>query len=198
MMHPYTFAGTARLLIAVLAGLGLASVPRLREGRLGVGVALALGVIEVAGPGPGLRPLPAGVPPVYELLARFPDGAVLEVPLEARETMIWAARHRRPIVNGAGGVCPKVHCLLERSIQRHWIRAAREAPEFLDVDASRPTAILQGFPVRYLIVPSGRTPELQPLRRAFERSRLFAPLAVASDGDVLYEVVRPRFPPAGR
>ncbi len=196
MMHPYTFAGAARLLLSVLAGLGFASLPRLDQGRLGSGLAVALGLLEVASPGPGLRPWPRGVPPVYELLALNPDGAVLEVPLEARETMIWAARHRRPIVNGAGGVCPKVHCLLERAIQRHWIRAAREAPEYLDVDASRPTALLQEFPVRYLIIPSGRTPELLPLRRAFLRSRLFVPLEVASDGDVLYQVTRPPFRPA--
>jgi hypothetical protein len=196
MMHPYTFAGAARLLLSVLAGLGFAGAHRLCEGRLGVVLAVGLGFVEIAGPGPGLRPLPRGIPPVYELLARHPQGAVLEVPLEARETMIWAARHRRPIVNGAGGVCPKVHCILERAIQRHWIRAAREAPEFLDIDSSRPTAILQEFPVRYLIVPSGRMPELLPLRRAFERSQLFAPLGVASDGDVLYQVIRPPFRPA--
>ena len=201
MMHPYSFAAVARFLLCILAGLGFASIGASRARPLGwstfaPALAVLIGLIEVAGPGVWVRPVPAGVPPVYELLADLPAGAVLEVPLELREAMIWAARHRRPVVNGAGGVSPLSHGILERAIRRYWIRASRESGESLDIDATRPTAIVQALPVRYVIIPVGRSPELQSLKDAFDRSRSFVPVATASDGDVVYRVVRAERPRA--
>ena len=193
MMHPYSFAAAARLLLCVLAGLGFGSLWVLASVRvrgLSLVVAAALGILEVAAPRLPVVAVARGIPPVYDLLAGLPEGAVLEVPLERRDAMIWAARHRRPVINGAGGVSPKVHGILERAIQTHWIRPAR-AGEAIDVDATRPTALLRLLPVRYLIIPAGRSPGLVPLREAVDRSRSFARVAAAGDGDVLYRVLGP-------
>lgn len=190
MMHPYSFAAVARFLLCILAGLGFASIGASRVRPRAWAPAVLIGLVEVAGPGAWVRSLPAGVPPVYELLADLPSGAVLEVPLELREAMIWAARHRRPVVNGAGGVSPLSHGILERAIRKYWIRAARESAESLDIDATRPTAIVQALPMRYVIIPVGRSPELESLKDAFDRSRSFVRVATARDGDVVYRVVR--------
>jgi hypothetical protein len=47
--------------------------------------------------------------------------------------------------------------------------------------------LVERFPVRYLVVSSGRTPGLWPLVAALEDSRLFSLVAEAEDGDRLYE-----------
>jgi hypothetical protein len=191
MMHPYTFAAVARILLCVLAGLGLASLGPVREGprqALAGVVAVLLSLAEIAGSGPQLRTVPPGLPPVYQLLERYPDGVALEVPLEVRDAYIWAARHGRRVANGAGGVSPRDHGVLERAIHKHWIRASRRGE--LDVDASWPTRLVRKMPIDYLIVPVGRTPELELLREALDRSASFERLATASDGDVLYRVRR--------
>jgi hypothetical protein len=193
MMHPYSFAGAARLLLCALAGLGFASLrefPSLGLRGLSFGGAVLLGALEVAGPPLPVVAVPPGVPAIYEQLEGLPEGAVLEVPLERRDAMIWAARHRRPVVNGAGGVSPRLHGILERAIRKHWILAVR-AGKTLDVDATRPTAILRLLPARYLIIPAGRSPDLVPLREAVDRSRSFARVAAAGNGDVLYRILQP-------
>jgi hypothetical protein len=188
MMHPHTFAGVALSLLYVLAGVGFAS---LRLERIAPPLlAVVLGLAEVAGPEPRMRFVPAGVPPVYSLLEGLPEGPILEVPLEAREVLIWAARHRRPIINGSGGVAPSIHSELEQWIRRHWVRAARESPASVDIDRSLPMTLIRRLPVRYLIVPAGRKPELRPLKAACDRARTLTRLAIASDGDALYEVNR--------
>jgi hypothetical protein len=201
-MHPFTFAAVARMLLCVMAGQGLATV---RVSRPWVATALAgvVALLEVAGPGVRVRGVPPGLPPVYQLLAGLPDGPVLEVPLEEREVMIWAARDPRAFVNGSGGVAPRRHSLLEQSLRRHWLRAlvprthrrrqaedprAVLAPDEVDLDASPPVDLMRQLGVRYLIVPAGRVPKLRPLAEALEGSRVFLPRATASDGDVLYEM----------
>jgi hypothetical protein len=191
MMHPYTFAAVARILLCVLAGLGLASLAPLREGRWrrpAGAAAVLLALVETAGPGPEVRAVPPGIPPVYELLSGEPEAVSLEVPLEVRDAYIWAARHRRRVANGAGGVSPRDHGVLERALHKHWIRAARRGQ--LDVDSSWPTRLIFKMPIDYVIVPAGRTPDLVPLREALDRSTSFTKVATASDGDVLYRVRR--------
>jgi hypothetical protein len=48
------------------------------------------------------------------------------------------------------------------------------------------------FPVLYVIVPAVREPAFRPLAAAFDRSRLFAFVAEAPDGDRIYELRRDR------
>ncbi len=183
MRHPITFAAVALFLLAVLAGIGWSRLP-LRKKWWGGPAILALAVAETLGPVPRLRPVPPGVPPAYQALESLPPGAILEVPPLESETLVWAARHGRPVVNGGGAFAPLQTLVLERYIRRHWLD---EVPA--DIDASRPTPYLVGrFGVRYVILPTGRVGNLERLAAAFDRSRIFRLAAVASDGDRIYEV----------
>ncbi len=113
-------------------------------------------------------------------------GPILELPVFAEESVLWAARHRLPVVNGIGAFAPAQTLVLDRYIQNHWMGLPPE-----DIDASRPTPyLLQRFPVRYVIIPIGRVAGLRPLAAAFDRSRTFRFVAEAPDGDRIYEVVR--------
>src|SRR5262249_41219807 len=133
---------------------------------------------------PDLRPVPPGVPPAYERLASLPPGPILDLPLFAPETVLWAARHGRPVLNGAGAFAPLQTLVLDRYIQNHWLE---HIPA--DLDTERPTPYLVGrFSVRYVIVPTGRIRGFEGLAGAFDRSRTFRLAAVASDGDRIYEV----------
>ena len=151
MRHPFTFASVALFLLAVLAGLGWA--------RLGLAV-------EAMGR-PGHRPArdrgdadrraaPARDParacrPRTRSWRRCPPGPILELPVFAAESVLWAARHGRPVLNGIGAFGPAQTLVLDRYIQNHWLAGAPE-----DIDTSRPTPYLLGrFPVRYVIVPVG-------------------------------------------
>jgi hypothetical protein len=183
MRHPYTLAAVALMLLAVLAGLGWSRLSLASKWWSGPAV-LALAMVETLTPPPDLRPVPPGVPPAYERLASMPPGPILEVPLFAPDTVLWAARHGRPVLNGAGAFAPVQTIVLERYIRNHWLETVPA-----DVDTERPTPyLLDRFPVRYVILPTGRMANLEGLAAAFERSRTFRLVAVASDGDRIYEV----------
>jgi hypothetical protein len=183
MRHPYTLAAVALMLLAVLAGLGWSRLKLASSWWAGPAV-LALAVLETLSPRPPLRAVPPGVPPAYERLASLPPGAILEVPLFAPDAVLWAARHGWPVLNGAGAFAPVQTIVLERYIRNHWLETVPA-----NVDEERPTPYLLGrFPVRYVILPTGRMANLEGLAAAFERSRAFRLVAVASDGDRIYEV----------
>jgi hypothetical protein len=184
MMHPYSFAAVARFCVCVLAGLGFAAAVG-RDTAWARALALALGLTEVAARGVAVRPVPAGVPPIYHALDTLPPGAVLEIPFESPDALIWAARHGRTVVNGTGAMSPAAHWRLEQWTRRDWLRPAREGT-LRDVDDTRAMRQLLRMPVAYVIVPAGRDPSLAPLRDAFERSRLFERASAEPQGDVLY------------
>jgi len=185
MRHPYTFASVAAFLLAVLAGLGWSRM-KLASRPWSGPLLLALAAAETLTPPPVLKPIPPGIPPAYERLAALPAGAILEIPVFAEEAVLWAARHGLPVVNGMGAFVPVQTLVLERYIRNHWLE---QVPA--DVDASRPTPYLLGrFPVRYVILPTGRMRDLEQLAAAFDRSRSYRLAAVADDGDRIYEVRR--------
>jgi len=192
MRHPYTFAAVATFTLAVLAGLGwpaLRAAARPWAGPLIVAVA----VVETLAPAPRLAPYPQGLPPAYQALEELPPGPILEVPVFEPETLLWAARHGRPTVNGIGAFAPSETMVLERWVRNHWVRRTPA-----DLDASAPVWLLgRTFRPRYLIVPAGRKPALRPLAAAFESSRVFERVAELPDGDRIYELHAERLPPAG-
>jgi hypothetical protein len=185
MRHPFTFAAVALMLLAVLAGIGWSRLKLSAKPWSGPAV-LALAVLETLSPPPDVVPIPPGLPPAYRLLESLPPGPILEVPLFAPETVLWAARHGRPVLNGAGAFAPLQTLVLDRYIQNHWMERTP-----VDADTERPTPYLVGrFPVRYVILPTGRIRHLEDVAAAFERSRTYHLVGVASDGDRIYEVRR--------
>jgi hypothetical protein len=183
MRHPYTLAAVALMLLAVMAGVGWSRLELASKWWAGP-LVLALALVETLTAPPDLRAVPPGVPPAYERLASLPPGPILEVPLFAPDAVLWAARHGRPVLNGAGAFAPVQTIVLERYIRNHWLETVP-----LDVDRERPTPyLLDRFPVRYVILPTGRLAHYEELAAAFERSRTFRLVAVASDGDRIYEV----------
>ena len=188
MRHPFTFAAVALLLLAVLAGIGWSRLKLSAKPWSGPAV-LALAVMETLSPPPDLVPIPPGLPPAYQRLESLPPGAILEVPLFAPETVLWAARHGRPVLNGAGAFAPLQTLTLDRYIQNHWMEGVP-----VDADTERPTPYLVGrFSVRYVILPMGRIRHLEDVGAAFDRSRTYHLVAVLPDGDRIYEV-RPYTP----
>jgi hypothetical protein len=181
MRHPMTFAGVAVLSLAVLAGLGWPALPLARRPWAGQAV-VALAVVETLGPPPAVAQVPPGVPPVYEILMRLPKGPALDLPVLDEDTLLWAARHGLPVVNGLGAFTPPETATLDRQVRRHWLA---DAPD--DLDTSRPAVLLEGFGVRYVIVPRGRRHGLRTLAAAFDRSQSFAFVTEAADGDRIYE-----------
>ena len=187
MRHPFTFASVGLFLLAVLAGLGWARLALAAKPWAGPAVVL-LAVLETMTDAPRLRAIPPGLPPAYALLATLPPGPILDLPVFADESVLWAARHGRPVLNGIGAFAPAQTMVLNRYIENHWLAGAPA-----DIDRSRPTPyLLERFPVRYVIVPIGRVAGLRPLAAAFDRSRRFRLAAEAADGDRIYEVVVPR------
>ena len=185
MRHPFTFAAVGLMLLAVLAGIGWSLLSLAVKPWAGP-VVLALAALETLSPPPDLVVIPPGLPPAYQILESLPPGAVLEVPLFAPETVLWAARHGRPVLNGAGAFAPLQTLTLDRYIQNHWMEGTPA-----DADTERPTPYLVGrFPVRYVILPAVRIRHLEDVAAAFERSRTYHLVAVASDGDRIYEVRR--------
>jgi hypothetical protein len=184
MRHPVTFAGVALLAIAVLAGLGWASLGLAERAWTGP-LVVALAVAETLGPAPRLQSPRPGVPPVYRILESLPAGPVLEVPVFNESTLLVAARRPQlEFLNGQGSAfIPNDTRRLDTVIQNTWLK---ETPP--DVDDSRAMELLlERFPVRYVVLPLGRIEGLEPLAAAFDRSRLFRLVRVASDGDRLYE-----------
>lgn len=187
MRHPFTFASVALFLLAVLAGLGWARLGLASKPLAGPAIVL-LAIAETMTDAPRLREIPPGLPPAYQVLETLPAGPILELPVFAPESVLWAARHGRPVLNGIGAFAPAQTMVLDRYIQNHWLARVPD-----DIDTSRPTPYLLGrFPVRYVIVPVGRVAGLRPLAAAFDRSRVFRLAAEAKDGDRIYEVVGAR------
>ena len=185
MRHPFTFASVGLFVLAVLAGLGWARLKVAAKPWAGPAIVL-LAMGETMTDAPRLREVRPDVPAAYRMIAEMPPGPILELPVFAEESVVWAARHGLPVVNGLGAFAPAQTLVLDRYIQNHWMGLPPE-----DVDASRPTPyLLARFPVRYLIVPIGRVEGLRPLAAAFDRSRTFRFVAEAPDGDRIYEVVR--------
>ena len=185
MRHPFTFAAVALMLLGVLAGMGWSGL-RLASKPWAGPVVLALAVIETLSPPPDVVAIPPGLPPAYQRLESLPPGPILEVPLFAPETVLWAARHGRPVLNGAGAFAPLQTLTLDRYIQNHWMEGVPA-----DADTERPTPYLVGrFPVRYVILPTGRIRHLEDVAAAFERSRTYHLVAALPDGDRIYEVRR--------
>lgn len=186
MRHPYTFAAVATFTLSVLAAIGFAGL-RLASRAWAGPLAVLLAIVETLGPPRELRRTPSGVPPAYALLDSLPAGPLLEVPVYDPYTLLWAARHGRPVVNGANAFVPPRTALLELVMRNQWLKRVPE-----NVDETEPTRLLlEEFAVRYVIVPSGRRRQLRALARSFDRSKTFALVAEASDGDRIYEVRRP-------
>jgi hypothetical protein len=182
MQHPYTFAAVATFLLAILAGVGWASLPLASRPVAGAAV-VALAVVEVLSPPPLVQRVPTGVPPAYRLLAGVAPGPVLDLPVFDEKVLLWAARDDLTFVNGRGSFTPHGTEMLSRYVSRQWID---QTPE--DVDASKPAAYLANFHARYVILPTGRRPELAGLGASFDRSRRFRKIGEAPDGDRVYEV----------
>jgi hypothetical protein len=186
MLHPYTFAAVARLLLALLAGVGFARIRMSRPIVVWI-AAVVLGLAETAGPGVLLKDVPAGVPAIYHHVPENDDLAILDLPPDRSDAMIWAARHRRPVINGAGAMAPWLHARVERWIHRDWIKTSRHG-QVATIDGSRVLRQLRRLPVGWIIVPVGRSPNLRSLRIAFDNSLSFERIAEA-DGDVLYRMI---------
>jgi hypothetical protein len=185
MRHPYTFAAVATFLLAVAAAIGWASL-ELSERRGASACVIALALLEAWGPGLTVRSVARGLPPAYARLLTLPPGAALDLPVLAEDTLLYASRHGRPVVNGAGAFTPLYTATLDRQVRNHWLRRPPE-----DVDRSKPAEFLRrAFDTRYLILPTGRRRGLGPLALAFDRARGFRLVAEVEDGDRIYEVVR--------
>ncbi len=192
MRHPWTFATIGLLLFYVIAGLGWARSGLATKAWAGP-LFVALAVVETLGPGPRLVRYPRGLPPAYERVCSLPPGPILEVPVYAEATMLWAARHGLPVVNGSSAFIPTRTRELREVMQREWLQ---QVPA--DVDATESTRrLVREFGLRYLILPTGRQKdvldgadraEMAQLGKALDRSRTFRLVEVLPDGDRLYEV----------
>ena len=191
MRHPYTFAAVATFLLSVLAGFGWSTLRIASRAWAGLAVVL-LAVAETLAPPLDLMAVPRGLPVYYATLDRLPAGPILEIPVFAGDSLVWAARHGRPMLNGQGSAFVPIDTLrLDRFIQRHWLR---DRP--FDADRSKATAfLLAKFPVRYVICPGSRIGSLARLATAFNESHTFALVAETSDGSRVYEVRRDQATP---
>jgi hypothetical protein len=188
MRHPYTFAAVALFLLAVLAAIGWVGL-RLASRPWAGPLVVLLAVLETLSPPPFVRAVPPGVPPAYEMIRALPPAPILEVPVFAPDTLVWAARHGLPVVNGQGSAfVPGGTRIIARLVENHWVRRVPA-----DLDASKPALYLADvFPALYVIVPPVREPAFRSLAAAFDRSRLFAFVAQAPDGDRIYALRRDR------
>jgi len=183
MRHPYTFAAVATFLLAVLAGIGWATLPA----RPWAGAAVVIAaILETLSPPLAIRPVAPGLPPAYRRLETLPPGPILELPVFAEDTLLWAARHGRPVLNGVGAFVPRETQALETAINNHWLKGVPES-----IDDSKPTELLRETPLRYLIVPQGRVPRLSRLAAAIDASTTFRLVAEVEDGDRIYELRHP-------
>jgi hypothetical protein len=191
MRHPYTFAAVATFLLCVLAGFGWAAL-RISSRAWAGAAAVLVAVAETLAPPLDLMPVPPGLPAYYATLDTLPPGPILEVPVFAGDSLVWAARHGRPMLNGQGSAFVPIDTLrLDRFMQRHWLR---DRP--IDADHNKATDfLLAKFPVRYVVCPGSRMRDLARLATAMNESRIFALVAETSDGSRIYEVRRDHAPP---
>jgi len=183
MRHPSTFAGLACFLLAVLAGLGFATL----RPRPGLGIAfVVLAMVEVSAPPHPVRGVSSGVPPVFEALSALPEGPALEIPVFSDEVLLCAARTDRDFLNGQdSSFFPKDTWQLDDFIQKEWLSTPLEV-----VDRSNSSFLFDNYSFRYLVFPRGRMsmPGFGPLSRALETSPLLRRVAQSRDGDRIYEV----------
>jgi len=185
MRHPISFAVVAVFLLAVLAGLGWSKLALAARPGAGAAVVL-LAVLEVLAPPPRLQSAPRGLPPIYQFLETLPPGITLDLPVFDAKTLVWAARHGRPVANGQAAFAPLETLRLGRYLDNHWLRDPPRA-----IDGNKATRlVLERWPIRYLIVPVGRRPWLAQLALACDRSAHFKLLTTAVAGDRLYELIR--------
>jgi hypothetical protein len=191
MRHPYTFAAVATFLLSALAGFGWAAL-RIASRAWAGAVVVLIAVVETLVPPLDLKPIPPGLPAYYETLDGLPPGPILEVPLFAGDSLVWAARHGRPMLNGQGSAFVPIDTLrLDRFMQRHWLR---DRP--FDADHNKATDfLLARFPVRYVICPGPRMRALARLATAMNESHTFALVAETADGSRIYEVRPGQAPP---
>ncbi len=183
MRHPYTFAAVALMLLALLAAQGAAALAWTRR-RVASALLVGLAVVTTLGPPVGVRAVPAGLPPAYAALLTLPPGITLELPVSHPETMLWAARHGRPVANGNGAFSPSETLRLQHQVTLSWLARAPE-----DIDGSEPVRLMREvFGVRYVILPGAR-PVYRRLARAFDASRSFGLIAAYADGSRLYQLV---------
>src|SRR2546426_50192 len=111
--------------------------------------AAARGASSTAPP-PVVRATAAGGPPASEMIRALPPAPILEVPVFAPDTLVWAARHGLPVLNGQGSAfVPGGTRIVARLVENHWVR--RVPP---DLDSSKPALYLAAiFPAPYVIVP---------------------------------------------
>ena len=123
--------------IGVLAGFGaawlLSRVPGSRRVWLAAGLLLLVNLEALRAP---FRYVEfRGIPPIYDVLAAERDAVVLELPFFRRrqrygnaDYMLYATRHRHPLVNGYSGFVPPDYDRIATEVRR---LPAPEAVEFL-------------------------------------------------------------------
>jgi len=211
----YRLAIVARLALAALAALGVATIIKRRPRRLGVAVAVSLCLLclaEAYWPGPHASvPLPmarARLPAVYGELAGDPDAeALLEFPLQLdmsfrplgelnQRLMYYQALHQRPLGMIDKDNLRRAQAMREQAMQtlgRICVQEPCEAGPNEALSAQR----LRGFGFSHLVFHLGwLQPEAQ--RRCVDY--LDALLARVEDGDettILYSLgpAQPREPP---
>jgi len=183
MRHPETLTAVAVMLMSVLAAFGFVLMAKGRKAA--AAILLALGTVETLTPANAFFGVAPGVPPVYEAMAKLPEGPVLEIPPYAAPPLIWAARRGFETLNGGGAFIPALTTHLETTIQNHWL-----TDSYQPIDESKAAHfLLNETRLRYLILPAGRMGGLDPLIQRFREGRCFREIGVYQS-DRLYEAVR--------
>jgi hypothetical protein len=147
---PARFAILVSSALAVMAGLGVAAVDRLRVARglriPAAAIALALLTLEHIPSQMFLREVPSGPPDVYRMLSSMGAGVVVELPMPTPERLpgydavyaSWSTTHWHPLVNGYSGYYPAAYF---ETIER-----MRTFPDDSSIDR------LTSLGVRYIVV----------------------------------------------
>jgi hypothetical protein len=124
-------------------------------------------------------------------VAKLGGAPSFEIPIRQAQTLLWAARHGMPVVNGYGAFEPPYISMLHRATRNHWIRGDPG-----DVDHTKPVRVLrEHFPdVRYVIIPARRRHGLEHLVEALDQSQTFVFVTEGDDGDRVYEIRHPGVP----
>jgi hypothetical protein len=155
---PARFAMIVAFALAVLAGIGVATIGRSGSARgIAIGASIAIVAESLAIPIPinqnsveygqtGLAPLPASIsasppPPVYALVATLPpSAAVIELPLGEPafdvRYMFYSTVHWRPLVNGYSGGAPADYGFLDQTLRDALIRPDRAWQALTDTRAT--------------------------------------------------------------
>jgi hypothetical protein len=185
----YSRAGQMALVgMAVLAGYGVASILS-RGGRasalrhpLALSIALVAAVnLEALRAPLAYRDFP-GIPPIYDMLRGEPQAVVIELPFFGRggffgnaRYMIYATRHRHPLVNGYSGFAPPG---LEATAE-----TMRAFPGEAALDWMRTVGVTH-------IVVHRDTPQMQRRRALMDASSALR-LVTERDGIAIYRLASP-------